>query len=106
MNRAGGHVLRGGKWVPATRLAAEPAHAVEPVQEWDNEPAPGETWSDGTAVGQVPERLDCPDCGKEVATRKDGSLRKHTCVMEAPEPAVTFDQAEEVTPGVAPDVDT
>lgn len=27
-----------------------------------------------------PDRATCPDCGREIAVNKDGSLRKHNCV--------------------------
>lgn len=67
--RAGGHVLRGGRWVPADLVAAEPAPAVEP------EPAPPPAAGDVPAAG----RTVCPDCGKDVALNKDGSPRKHRC---------------------------
>lgn len=104
MVRVGGHVLRGGMWVAeAAAPAAEPEPATQP--EWDNEPAAGETWADGTPVEfDEPEpepepelesaaaRAVCLDCGRDVALRKDGMLRKHTCVLDTPAPDVTFGQ--------------
>jgi len=73
MIRAGGHVLRGGRWVVETRPAAEPAPVVVP--ESAPEPPP-------VAPDPEPSRAACPDCGKDVALNKDGSLRKHVCVGE------------------------
>lgn len=71
MVRAGGHVLRGGRWVVETRPAAEPAPVVVPEPE--PEPPP---------VDPEPSRVNCPDCGRNVAVNKDGSLRKHACTEE------------------------
>lgn len=71
--RAGGHVLRGGRWAPETLAAAEPARAVVP------EPAPEPPPAD---PDPEPSRVTCPDCGRNVAVNKDGSLRKHACTGE------------------------
>lgn len=96
--RAGGYVNTARGWELASKVdagpaaPAEPAPAVEPDQtdplprlDHVNVEVPREM------VGPDPERQECPDCGKPVPVNKNGSLRKHTCVIEAPEPQVTFD---------------
>lgn len=58
--------LLGGDPEPVVLL--EPEHEpveLEPVETVD--------------FGASSDRATCPDCGKEVALRKDGSLRKHRC---------------------------
>lgn len=62
----------------------EPLPEVEPVEpvvllEPEREPIelePAETVDFDTH----PDRAECPDCGKNVAVNKDGSLRKHRCI--------------------------
>jgi hypothetical protein len=72
--RAGGHVLRGGRWVAeATLPAAGPAPAVEP------EPVLEQAAALEVEDVAEPNRGTCPDCGKDVAVNKDGSLRRHNC---------------------------
>jgi hypothetical protein len=103
--RAGGWIDRGdGKgWVldvpdpPAAATVPAPA-AVDPAAGSAAGGLPAGADDDPhspPAVVRQPERAGCPDCGKDVAVNKDGSLRKHTCVLDAPPPQVTFDDGEE-----------
>lgn len=41
-----------------------------------------------------PRRAECPDCGKSVVVNKNGTLRKHTCVVDAAPPQVTFEEGD------------
>lgn len=51
----------------------------------------------------MPDRSECPDCGREVAVNKDGSLRKHPCVEAAAEaePAALV-ESEQAQPEAEP----
>lgn len=102
VTRAGGHVLRETGWevesappghpaAPATvveELPEQVEHAEAPPadvgEQVESEPAPGR-----------PDRADCPDCGKKFAVNKDGSPRKHRCLIDAAPPDVTFEEEEE-----------
>jgi hypothetical protein len=111
MIRCGGWVDHGdGKgwvlYVPGLATGTRPAPAVvtgqltETEREADRqaaesrEQAQPESNSDMPPVGSTndwPDRAACPDCGKEVAVNKNGTLRKHTCLIDAPAPEVTFE---------------
>lgn len=97
--RAGGHVLdEEGRWrpeevlqrvadVPAELVAApEPPPAEPPrletraVEDEPPEDVPEDASADEQPIDEGPQRAECPDCGKDIAVRKDGSLRKHTCI--------------------------
>lgn len=109
--RAGGYVIRGSGWElehqphPDPPSAAEPEAGTgmgtginvatgqetaggEPLPPTDRDEQPTDVERDGRV------RDECPDCGKTVPINKDGSLRKHVCSIEAPEPQVTFDEGE------------
>lgn len=77
MIRAGGHVIRESGWEPE-QAAPAPEPAGEPAEL--------------SVAG--PDRAECPGCGKPVPLKKDGTLRKHTCVIEAPPPEITFDDQD------------
>jgi len=84
--RCGGWVDRGdGRgWVlDVPSLAAEPPPAPAlPAPNTQEPQRPSE-----------PARATCPDCEREFTVNKDGTLRKHTCVIDAP-PQVTFNGGE------------
>lgn len=97
--RAGGHIATPHGW----RLVAK-ATSKELGETPQPEPEPAPVEESASAVSQAAadtpqererDRDECPDCGKQVAVNKDGTLRKHTCVIEAPPPAVTFDDEGE-----------
>lgn len=54
---------------------AEPLVSLEPEHE-PVELEPAET----VDFSPYADRAKCPDCGKDVAVKKDGSLRKHQCI--------------------------
>lgn len=103
--RAGGYVLCETGWeldtrpplpsaerVPATEADDPDAGAgpvnvdaalpeVEPFVLLEPECEPVELEPAETVdFSPYPDRAVCPDCGKDVAVRKDGSLRKHQCI--------------------------
>lgn len=93
--RAGGHIATPHGWRLVTQATPEELGEIQqPESVPTEEPAPIETLD---AVESLPQRDrdECPDCGKQVAVNKDGTLRKHTCVIEASPPAVTFDDEGE-----------
>lgn len=55
---------------------AEPLVSLEP----EHEPVKLEPAETVSFTGGYADRVACPDCGKYVAVRKDGSLRKHQCI--------------------------
>lgn len=68
--------MKAGGWVMATDQPAPAAPtAVPPPVDPTGVVVPRELVGDAE-----PDRAICPDCGKDVATRKDGTLRKHVCV--------------------------
>jgi hypothetical protein len=87
MIRCGGWVDHGdGKgWV--LYVPGPPAGESTPASV-EQEPPP-DPQLEQAADGQ-PDKASCPDCGREFAVNKDGSLRKHTCVIGAPAVEVTF----------------
>lgn len=55
-----------------------------------------------TETSMQTDRTQCPNCGKDVAVNKDGSLRKHDCGELEPEPTAVAEPAEEVAAEVPP----
>jgi hypothetical protein len=101
--RAGGYVDHGdGRgWVldvptPAAAVAQAPAPPATAAVGEPGEPAADPDAPDPQPAVQtaVAGRMACPDCGREFAVNKDGTMRRHRCVIDAPAPQVTFDGEE------------
>lgn len=107
--RAGGYVATAHGWRLVTQATPEELGEEQPEltgseREADYQAAQAraalasaahteeETESEPTLEQR--DREECPDCGKPVAVNKDGSLRKHTCVIEALTPEVTFEEGD------------
>jgi hypothetical protein len=106
--RAGGYIDRGdGKgWVlyapapaadvPEPAGPQPPAPPATPAVGEPGEPAAAPDTPDPQPAAQTAAagRVACPDCGREFAVNKDGTMRRHRCVINAPAPQVTFDGEE------------
>lgn len=87
-------MLRDSGWEiegpPPGPPVAPAAEAPETAQE-----VPGDGAPEPDLVFVPGERIVCPHCQRpDVLVNRDGTLRKHSCLIDAAPPDVTFEEEE------------